>query len=142
MRGRGRTGLPSITEAVITPSQTTARSPHPFDVEIGRRVREVRIRAGLSQSQLAAAIGVSFQQVQKYENGANRFSASKLAQAATFLGVEAGALFQDLPGDGEISGDLRPMSRTAIKVAEIVGGLSPAKQRIILNLATELRDGG
>eukprot|EP00752_Nemacystus_decipiens_P013101 g11590.t1 len=70
--------------------------PHPTDVAVGGRVRELRIRAGLSQQALAERIGLSFQQVQKYEKGANRMGASRLIQIATVLGVPVEALFQGL----------------------------------------------
>ena len=57
------------------------------DVEIGRKIRALRLQRGLSQSQLAEAIGLTFQQVQKYEKGANRVSAGRLQQIADVLGV-------------------------------------------------------
>jgi transcriptional regulator with XRE-family HTH domain len=57
------------------------------DVEIGRKIRALRLERGLSQSQLADAIGVTFQQVQKYEKGANRVSAGRLQKIADVLNV-------------------------------------------------------
>jgi transcriptional regulator with XRE-family HTH domain len=57
------------------------------DVEIGRKIRALRLQRGLSQSQLAEAIGLTFQQVQKYEKGTNRVSAGRLQQIAERLGV-------------------------------------------------------
>ena len=60
--------------------------PHRLDVEIGRRIRERRRALGLSQSQLARAVGVTFQQVQKYERGANRVSFSRLMDIVAALG--------------------------------------------------------
>ena len=60
---------------------------HPIDVQVGRRVRERRILLGISQTELASAVGVTFQQVQKYERGANRISASRLFEFATVLGL-------------------------------------------------------
>jgi transcriptional regulator with XRE-family HTH domain len=68
-----------------------------IDVRIGARVRAARDAAGLSQSVLAAGLGISFQQVQKYEKGANRFSASALQEVADLLGVPV-AQFFDPPG--------------------------------------------
>lgn len=53
-------------------------SPNPVDVHVGRRVRLRRTMLGMSQEQLGAAIGLTFQQVQKYERGANRIGASRL----------------------------------------------------------------
>jgi transcriptional regulator with XRE-family HTH domain len=60
---------------------------HPVDVVVGRRLRERRIAARISQAELATELGVSAQQVQKYENGTNRVSASKLFEIARCLGT-------------------------------------------------------
>jgi len=66
--------------------------PDPIDVAIGRRLRARRVWLGVSQSELAAALGISFQQVQRYEQGTNRLSASMLVRAAAKLGVTVAAL--------------------------------------------------
>jgi transcriptional regulator with XRE-family HTH domain len=60
-------------------------SPHPIDVYVGKQIRGGRILRGLSQSALAQEIGVTFQQLQKYERGYNRVCASKLYGIAVFL---------------------------------------------------------
>ncbi len=60
---------------------------HPVDVAVGNRVRELRTRAGLSQTDLGERLGVSFQQVQKYEKGVNRMGASRLIQICEALKV-------------------------------------------------------
>ena len=65
------------------------RHPDPLDREIGARLKLIRRRAGVSQAALGAALGVSFQQVQKYETGANRVSGSALIKLARVLGVSA-----------------------------------------------------
>ncbi|MEQ8604678.1 MAG: helix-turn-helix transcriptional regulator [Marivibrio sp.] len=70
-----------------------AGSRHPVDVAVGARVRELRIRAAMSQTKLGEALGVSFQQIQKYENGSNRMGASRLVQVATALNVPLAQLF-------------------------------------------------
>jgi transcriptional regulator with XRE-family HTH domain len=61
--------------------------PHPIDVYVGARIRLQRIMRGLTQSELAKLVGISFQSVQKYERGENRVSASRLHEFATALGV-------------------------------------------------------
>jgi transcriptional regulator with XRE-family HTH domain len=63
------------------------RSTGKYDLELGKRVRLRRVELGISQSDLAAKLGVSFQQVQKYEKGVNRVGASRLQQIATALDV-------------------------------------------------------
>jgi transcriptional regulator with XRE-family HTH domain len=64
------------------------------DKEIGLRVRALRLEKGLSQTQLATRIGVTFQQVQKYENGVNRISASRLQRIAELLDVPIPFFFE------------------------------------------------
>jgi transcriptional regulator with XRE-family HTH domain len=66
--------------------------PDPVDVKVGARIRAQRRRLGLSQSALANAIGITFQQVQKYERGANRVSASMLVRTAAKLATTVAAL--------------------------------------------------
>ncbi|MDP3749308.1 MAG: helix-turn-helix transcriptional regulator, partial [Phenylobacterium sp.] len=61
------------------PLKTTATGPDPIDTQVGMQIRARRKSIGSSQSTLAEAIGVSFQQVQKYERGANRVSASMMS---------------------------------------------------------------
>lgn len=65
----------------------------PLDVEIGARLRQVRRSRGHSQVELADQLGVSFQQVQKYERGANRVSGSMMVRACRFLKIEPKELF-------------------------------------------------
>ncbi|WP_343684899.1 helix-turn-helix transcriptional regulator [Asticcacaulis sp.] len=72
------------------------RMPHVVDVHVGRRVRVRRKLVGLTQAGLGARLGLTFQQVQKYERGTNRVSASKLYETATALDVSIGFFFDDL----------------------------------------------
>lgn len=60
--------------------------PHPTDIHVGAKIREYRIALMLTQTDVARAIGKTLQQVQKYESGANRVSASVLFEIANFLG--------------------------------------------------------
>ncbi len=93
-------------------------SKHPIDVAVGGRVRELRIRAGLSQVELGREIGVSFQQVQKYENGANRMGASRLCQVAATIGVPVATLFAAVPSAGNGAEPIEtPLAKDAAKVA-------------------------
>ena len=66
---------------------------HPTDVHVGQRVRMRRLMLGISQSNVADALGVSFQQLQKYEQGSNRIAASRLLCVARALHVPIAALF-------------------------------------------------
>jgi transcriptional regulator with XRE-family HTH domain len=73
-----------------------ADSPHPIDIHVGMRLRQRRTLVGMSQEKLGAALGLTFQQVQKYERGANRISASKLHEVATALSVPISYFFEGL----------------------------------------------
>jgi transcriptional regulator with XRE-family HTH domain len=70
--------------------------PHPVDVHVGKRVRHRRWLVGMTQQQLAESVGIKFQQIQKYETGANRVSASRLWDIAESLGVEISFFFEGL----------------------------------------------
>ncbi len=69
------------------------RLPNPIDFIVGQNIRLQRLKKGLSQEALADRLGLTFQQVQKYEKGVNRTSASRLAQMASIFGVGITAFF-------------------------------------------------
>jgi transcriptional regulator with XRE-family HTH domain len=98
----------SSNAAVSMPAKRSARSPSTVDVAVGRNVRSWRIARGMSQTQLGNRLGVSFQQVQKYEAGGNRIATGRLVEIAAALGVPVSALFE---GTGR--GD-RPQSMLAL----------------------------
>lgn len=83
------------------------KSPNPIDRHIGSRVRSRRVMLGMSQEKLADALGLTFQQVQKYEKGVNRVGASRLLQIAGILDVGIDFFFEGIPGlrAGGYSGD-------------------------------------
>ena len=76
------------------PARKSAKSPSPIDLTVGRNVRVWRMAKGLSQAQLANRLGVTFQQVQKYETGGNRIPTGRLVKLAAILGVPIAALFE------------------------------------------------
>ena len=87
-------------------SRRTARAAEPLDAVVGSRIAARRSALGLTQTGLADLVGVSCQQVQKYESGQNRISASRLHHVAVALGLPIGALFPDRSGaedDAELS---------------------------------------
>jgi transcriptional regulator with XRE-family HTH domain len=73
-----------------------AKRPDAADVALGRRLKSLRVRRGLSQTALGEVLGVSFQQIQKYERGANRIRVSQLGRLAEALAVSAGE-FLEIP---------------------------------------------
>ena len=70
------------------------KTPNTIDIHVGSQIRARRLKLAISQPALADAIGVTFQQVQKYENGSNRISAGRLQQIAQLLGVSASFFFE------------------------------------------------
>lgn len=91
-------------------------NPEPVDVKVGGNIRLLRQKRNISQTELADKIGVTFQQVQKYEKGTNRVSASRLVQIAGVFGVPVATLFdgvENSPGDGDAPAALPVFSREA-----------------------------
>src|SRR6056297_1907953 len=84
--------------------------PHPVDVHVGKRIRHRRWLVGMTQQQLAERVGIKFQQIQKYETGANRVSASRLWDIADALGVQVSFFFEGLEEEqsGEVAGGAVP----------------------------------
>ena len=85
-RGRGR-------------GRTASGKPNPVDIHVGARVRLRRTLLGMSQEKLGEAIGLTFQQVQKYERGANRVGASRLYDLSRVLEVPVSFFFDDMPDE-------------------------------------------
>lgn len=79
----------------------TRRDPNFVDVHVGSRIRMRRQFVGMSQEKLGELLGITFQQVQKYEKGSNRISASRLYYTAKILGVPVQFFFEELPGNEE-----------------------------------------
>ena len=69
---------------------------HPVDVHVGKRIRQRRWLTGMTQQQLAQKVGIKFQQIQKYETGANRVSASRLWDIADALEVQVSFFFEGI----------------------------------------------
>ena len=120
--------------------------PHPVDRHVGRRVCEKRISLGYNQSDLGRALGLTFQQIQKYEKGANRISASKLWDIARFFKVDIGYFFQGLTAgqmgvaedDGSGFDHDFPATRYSIELARLAPQLSSRRQKLALELVREL----
>ncbi len=85
-----------IAKRAKSKETATSRGPAPVDSHVGARIRIRRKLLGLSQSRLAEALNLTFQQVQKYERGTNRVSASKLYDVARFLQVPIAYFFEGL----------------------------------------------
>jgi len=82
------------------------KAPNQIDINVGARIRLRRTLLGFSQAKLAASLGVSFQQVQKYEKGINRVGASRLQAIAAVFGVPVSFFFEDSASQGPDGGTL------------------------------------
>lgn len=100
------------SQAMITDIAPDTRTPNPVDLHVGARIRLRRRMQGVSQEKLADALGLTFQQVQKYERGANRVSASKLYEIAAALRAPVAYFFDGLadPTGEELNGCQAPAS--------------------------------
>ena len=76
---------------------------HPVDVHVGKRIRHRRWMNGTTQQQLAEQVGIKFQQIQKYETGMNRVSASRLWDIANVLGVPVSFFFEGMDSENEVA---------------------------------------
>jgi transcriptional regulator with XRE-family HTH domain len=122
------------------------KSPDPVDIEVGRRIRIQRMARGMSQTELGKRIGVTFQQVQKYEKGANRVGAGRLTRIATVLEVPVSTFFgaSGVPGDQTMPAtgrsDLEYLIQPgALRLLRAYGQIKPgALQRSIVVLVERL----
>lgn len=114
---------------------------HPVDVHVGKRIRHRRWMLGTTQQQLAEAVGIKFQQIQKYETGMNRVSASRLWDIAQTLGVPVSFFFEgfgsekesDLPND--VLND-----REALELLRSYYAIPETQRRKLYDLARVLSD--
>jgi transcriptional regulator with XRE-family HTH domain len=82
-------------------ASTTRRGPTAVDTHVGQKIRARRIFLRMSQTDVADAVGITFQQIQKYERGANRVGASRLQQISDALGVSPFYFFEGAPNVGK-----------------------------------------
>ena len=108
--------------------------PNPIDIHIGARIRLQRTVLGMSQEQLGDALGLTFQQVQKYEQGTNRVGGSRIYDLSVILGVPVQFFFDDMPEAVEAQS---PMKRAQVPVQNLVAlelVHDPASKRISMEL--------
>ncbi len=119
------------------PKKKSSRSAGSVDYDIGDRIRAARHARGVTQQDLAAMLGVTFQQIQKYESGANRVAASRLIDIAKALDL---AVTEFLPAAGAHS----EMNLNTPELAKLIGlylRLSASDQRRMLDYGARLADG-
>lgn len=88
------------------------KKPNPVDIHVGSRVRLRRTMLGMSQEKLGESLGITFQQIQKYEKGSNRIGASRLQRISEVLNVPVSFFFEDVPGGHSSENGLQEASGT------------------------------
>ena len=99
---------------------------HPTDVHIGRKMREKRVALGMSQAALAEKLGITFQQVQKYESGANRIGGSRLWDISQVLREPIGYFYEGLregQEGGQAEEDTLPLSKQTLELARAINSI-------------------
>jgi len=120
---------------------TEAESPDPIDVEVGDRIRVRRKAQGITQTGLALHLGISFQQVQKYERGVNRVSASMLVHTARFLQTSVADLVGETPGAKTTEELLDKFAVAgAIPLVQAYARVQPALRGAVLQLVRVMAD--
>jgi transcriptional regulator with XRE-family HTH domain len=117
---------------------------HPVDVHVGQRVRQRRWMLGMTQQQLAERVGIKFQQIQKYETGMNRVSASRLWDIAEALDVAVSYFFEGLEGEVAAAAfsatpDLT-VDREAMELVRSYYAIPELQRRRLFELARSLSD--
>ena len=116
---------------------------HPVDAHVGKRIRHRRWMVGMTQQQLADKVGIKFQQIQKYETGMNRVSASRLWDVADALGVSISFFFEGL-AEGQIAaataqGDMMA-DKEALELVRSYYAIPEAQRRRLFDLARVLSE--
>ncbi len=116
---------------------------HPVDVHVGQRVRQRRWMVGMTQQQLGDKVGIKFQQIQKYETGTNRISASRMWDIAAVMEVPVSFFFEGLDGQapdtGEARGDILT-DKEALDLVRTYYGIPENQRRRLFDLARVLGD--
>jgi len=115
---------------------------HPVDVHVGKRIRHRRWMVGMTQQQLADSVGIKFQQIQKYETGMNRVSASRLWDIARTLGVSIGFFFEGLSNDTAeptVEADILA-NKEALELVRAYYAIPEAQRRRLFDLARVLSE--
>ncbi|WP_338550787.1 helix-turn-helix domain-containing protein [Roseovarius phycicola] len=120
--------------------------PHPVDVHVGKRIRHRRWLVGMTQQQLAESVGIKFQQIQKYETGANRVSASRLWDIAGSMDVDVSFFFEGLErvSEDKQSTDAAPSDllgdKEALDLVRSYYSIPENQRRRLFDLARVLSD--
>jgi transcriptional regulator with XRE-family HTH domain len=127
----------------ISSFEMSSKQQDPLDIEVGRRVRALRLEKGMSQEKLGNQLARTFQQIQKYENGTNRIGAGRLQRIAQILGVSVSALYPDPVPAGRTSQEVAELIDTSssLRLLRAYSRMrSPSLQRALTTLVEEIAE--
>ena len=116
---------------------------HPVDLHVGQRIRQRRCMAGMTQQQLGDKVGIKFQQIQKYETGANRISASRMWDIAAVMEVPVSFFFEGIDGQAPDTGEARAdilTDKEALDLLRAYYAIPENQRRRLFDLACALRE--
>jgi transcriptional regulator with XRE-family HTH domain len=137
--------LDSLHEKAPARIVRRGEGPDPVDIHVGERIRLARNARALAQADLGVEIGVSFQQLQKYENAANRVSASRLFHLSRALDVPISYFFDGIDGQGEtadIDAEGIAMVRFGFELIRHANKLPMNQRVLLLDLVRAMASGG
>jgi len=126
--------MPKNTKAKAAPEPRATPAEHELDIAIGKRIKAQRQKLDMSQTNLGDALGVSFQQIQKYENGSNRIAGSRIIGMAKALKISPASLLNVKEADAYVP----DTPRNVVAITKIAGTLDATKQASLLSVAKSL----
>ncbi|MDD9912643.1 MAG: helix-turn-helix transcriptional regulator [Alphaproteobacteria bacterium] len=114
------------------------KSPHPIDIHVGQRLKQQRLLQGISQESLAKQLGITFQQIQKYENSTNRISASKLYQLSQILKTPIQFFFENYQKPPQPIKKQTEITTKELTFIKNFRQLNPAQQQALASLINKL----
>jgi len=114
---------------------------HPVDIHVGQRIRQRRCKVGMTQQQLGGSAGIKFQQLHKYETGANRISVSRIWEIAAALDVPVSFFYEGIDGQAPDMGMVRgdPLTdKEALDLVRTYYGIPENQRRQLFDLARTL----
>jgi len=118
----------------------TRRRSTDIDTLVGNNVRHLRIRAGMSQTTLGEHLGITFQQIQKYEKGTNRISAGTLFELSRLFNVPVNTLFEGAPEIEAAAVSMPILSGQGFRMAALWDRQSPSVRKAVMDLMNALGD--
>lgn len=119
-----------LSKRQVSRGRTPDGEPNPIDVHVGKRLRLRRELLGMSQEMLGGLLGVTFQQVQKYERGTNRMGSSRLWDIAQVLDVGIDFFFDDMPSE---------IAEQSPRCFALSGGMSEAEKADVMSVADPMK---